>query len=86
MAGVAPAEMFEVYNMGIGFCVILAEDDAMPRWRSWRGTGGTPGLSAMRSPTARNPCTLPQQRLIGTGKRFRPDNGIVNHAFVRTAR
>ena len=25
---VAPAEMWEVFNMGCGFCVIVAEDDA----------------------------------------------------------
>ena len=66
------AEMFEVYNMGIGFCVVLPE----ARCRGGAGDPGPawppkPGSSGRRSPIRRSRCDLPAHGLIGSGKRFR---------------
>ncbi len=70
--GVARAEMFEVYNMGIGFCVMVAEPDAdrtlailarHGRQASVIGRGvADPGKSVH----------LPREKLVGRGKRFGP--------------
>ena len=72
-AGVEPAEMFAVYNMGTGFCVILAKDDAdaaltiLARHKRDARVIGYAVADRTKS------VYLPQQRLIGTGKRFRPE-------------
>jgi phosphoribosylformylglycinamidine cyclo-ligase len=72
-AGVERAEMYEVYNMGVGFCVILAEHDAdaalaiLQRHRRAARVIGYAVADRTKS------VYLPQQRLIGTGKRFRPE-------------
>ena len=53
--GVSRAEMFEVYNMGIGFCVVAARDAmSRRRWRSWPDMAGRPGSSGRRSPIRRS--------------------------------
>jgi phosphoribosylformylglycinamidine cyclo-ligase len=71
-AGVEPAEMFAVYNMGIGFCVIVAETDTdavlaiIGRHKRDARVIGYAVADGSKS------VYLPQQRLIGTGKRFRP--------------
>jgi len=70
--GVARAEMFEVYNMGIGFCVIVAEGDVaatlaiLARHRRQAAVIGR----AIDDPT--KSVHLPQLRLVGRGKRFHP--------------
>jgi phosphoribosylformylglycinamidine cyclo-ligase len=72
-AGVEPAEMFAVYNMGIGFCVVVAETDAdaalaiLARHKRDARVIGYAVADRTKS------VYLPQQRLIGTGKRFRPE-------------
>jgi phosphoribosylformylglycinamidine cyclo-ligase len=71
-AGVEPAEMFAVFNMGIGFCVIVAEADTdavlaiLGRHKRDARVIGYAAADGSKS------VYLPQQRLIGTGKRFRP--------------
>lgn len=65
------AEMFEVYNMGIGFCVIVPEEDAAATLailarhnrRAW-----VIG-HAVADPT--KSVYLPQENLVGAGKKFR---------------
>jgi phosphoribosylaminoimidazole (AIR) synthetase len=64
--------MFEVYNMGIGFCVIVAEADVaatlaiLARHRREASVIGY----AIADPT--KSVQLPQHNLIGSAKRFRP--------------
>lgn len=71
-AAVARAEMFEVYNMGIGFCVILAEADvaaALAILARHKREAWVIG-HATADPT--KSVHLPREKLIGRGKRFRP--------------
>ncbi|HEY1299411.1 MAG TPA: phosphoribosylformylglycinamidine cyclo-ligase, partial [Stellaceae bacterium] len=70
--GVSRAEMFEVYNMGVGFCALAAETDAdhvlsilARHGRSARRIGRVVEDDAKR-------VRLTTERLVGHGKRFRP--------------
>ena len=71
LGGVSRAEMFEVYNMGIGFCVVVADADAdrtlaiLARHDRSASVIG----HAVADPT--KSVQLPREKLIGTGKRFR---------------
>ena len=41
--GVEPAELYEVFNMGCGFCCVVPAADAdEPPWRCWRATTRAP--------------------------------------------
>ena len=66
------AEMFEVYNMGVGFCVIVADSDVAPALevltRHRRRASVIGRVIADRSRSV----TLPAERLVGRGKRFTP--------------
>jgi phosphoribosylformylglycinamidine cyclo-ligase len=72
LGGVARAEMFEVYNMGIGFCIIVAEADVgaalaiLARHRRQASVIGRAIADPNKS------VQLPQHNLVGQGKRFRP--------------
>jgi len=69
---VEPAEMFEVYNMGIGFCVIVAEADleaTLAILARHHRAASVIGY-AIADPT--KSVHLPQHKLVGSGKRFRP--------------
>ena len=72
LGGISRAEMFEVYNMGIGFCVAVAEGDAdrtmaiLARHDRRASVIGR----AVADPT--KSVHLPREKLVGTGKRFRP--------------
>jgi phosphoribosylformylglycinamidine cyclo-ligase len=72
-AGVERAEMYEVYNMGIGFCVILAERDADAALAILRHHQRQARVIGYAVADRTKSVYLPQQRLIGTGKRFRPE-------------
>ncbi len=69
---VGRAEMFEVYNMGIGFCVIVAEADVaatlaiLARHRRAASVIGYAVADPAKS------VHLPQHRLVGRGKKFGP--------------
>jgi phosphoribosylformylglycinamidine cyclo-ligase len=68
---VEPAEMFEVYNMGIGFCVIVAEEDvdaALAILARHHRAASVIG-HAIADPA--KAVHLPQHKLVGSGKRFR---------------
>ena len=71
-AAVERAEMFEVYNMGIGFCVIVGEGDVaatlaiLARHRRQAWVIGHAVADSAKS------VHLPQHRLVGRGKRFGP--------------
>jgi phosphoribosylformylglycinamidine cyclo-ligase len=68
--GISQAEMFEVFNMGIGFCVVVSPADV----------GGTLAILARHGRQAQvighavadpeKKVHLPQYRLVGRGKRF----------------
>jgi len=72
-AGVERAEMYEVYNMGIGFCVILAEHDADSALAILKRQGRDARVIGYAVADRTKSVYLPQQRLIGTGKRFRAE-------------
>ncbi|HEX3538755.1 MAG TPA: AIR synthase-related protein, partial [Stellaceae bacterium] len=71
LGGVSRAEMFEVYNMGIGFCVILPDRDVdaalaiLKRHRRQAWVIGS--VAADPEKTVR----LPREKLVGRGKKFR---------------
>jgi phosphoribosylformylglycinamidine cyclo-ligase len=70
--GVERAEMFEVYNMGIGFCVIVAEADAPAALAILARHGRTAWVIGHAAFDPTKSVRLPQYRLVGCGKRFRP--------------
>jgi phosphoribosylformylglycinamidine cyclo-ligase len=71
LGGVARAEMFEVYNMGVGFCVLVAAaaaDAALAVLaRHGRPARVVGHVVADREKTVH----LPREGLVGRGKRFR---------------
>jgi phosphoribosylformylglycinamidine cyclo-ligase len=72
LGGIGRAEMFEVYNMGIGFCLVVAPGDADRTLAIVRRHGREASVigRAVADPT--KSIQLPREKLIGTGKRFRP--------------
>jgi phosphoribosylformylglycinamidine cyclo-ligase len=72
-AGVERAEMYEVYNMGIGFCVIVAEGDADAALAILKRHQRQAQVIGYAVADRTKSVYLPQFRLIGTGKRFRPE-------------
>ncbi len=66
------AEMFEVFNMGIGFCIVLAETDVDAALAILRKHGREARVigRAVADPT--RSVRLPAERLVGRGKRFEP--------------
>ena len=71
-AGVARAEMFEVYNMGIGFCVVLAPSDADAALAILARHGRQARVIGRAVADPGKSVHLPQHGLVGRGKRFRP--------------
>jgi phosphoribosylformylglycinamidine cyclo-ligase len=71
LGGISRAEMFEVYNMGIGFCVVVAAGDADRVLEILRRHGRQASVigHAIADPT--KSVQLPREKLIGTGKKFR---------------
>jgi phosphoribosylformylglycinamidine cyclo-ligase len=71
LGGVSRAEMFEVYNMGIGFCVVVAKDDADRTLEILARYGRQASVigHAVADPT--KSVQLPREKLIGAGKKFR---------------
>ncbi|HVH78956.1 MAG TPA: phosphoribosylformylglycinamidine cyclo-ligase [Stellaceae bacterium] len=71
LGGVSRAEMFEVYNMGIGFCAVVAAGDVdatlaiLARHDRRASVIGHVAADPTRS------VQLPREGLVGTGKRFR---------------
>ena len=65
------AEMFAVYNMGIGFCAVVSEADA-ERAISILGSGGKRAWRiGFVVADGKRTVSLPKQKLIGQGKHFR---------------
>ncbi|HEU0215864.1 MAG TPA: phosphoribosylformylglycinamidine cyclo-ligase [Stellaceae bacterium] len=72
LGGVARAEMFDVYNMGIGFCVVVAEADADATLAILARHGRRASVIGHAVADPSKSVHLPREKLIGTGKRFRP--------------
>ncbi|HKS88771.1 MAG TPA: phosphoribosylformylglycinamidine cyclo-ligase [Stellaceae bacterium] len=72
LGDVARAEMFEVFNMGVGFCIVVpaADADATLAILARHGRRATVIGHAVADPE--KSVHLPQHNLIGSGKRFRP--------------
>jgi phosphoribosylformylglycinamidine cyclo-ligase len=72
LGGVSRAEMFEVYNMGIGFCVVVAKGDADAALAILEHHNRRASVigHAVIDPT--KSVQLPREKLVGTGKKFHP--------------
>lgn len=68
---VAASEMFEVYNMGIGFCVLAAGPDADAVLAIVRRHGRRARIIGRVIEDGNKGVHLPRERLVGHGKRFR---------------
>jgi phosphoribosylformylglycinamidine cyclo-ligase len=64
------AEMFEVYNMGVGFCVLVSEKDADLALSILRRHGRRPRVIGRVIEDEGKGVHLPRERLIGHGKAF----------------
>jgi phosphoribosylformylglycinamidine cyclo-ligase len=71
LGGIGRGEMFEVYNMGIGFCVVVAAGDADRTLAILARHGRQASVigHAIADPT--KSVHLPREKLIGRGKTFR---------------
>ena len=71
--GVEDAELYEVFNMGCGFCVVVPRERRGRRRRAARA-GTIPGTAVIgQTTTATGVVELPKQGLIGRrGEGFRP--------------
>jgi phosphoribosylformylglycinamidine cyclo-ligase len=70
--GVSRAEMFEVYNMGIGFCVVVGEADAGATLAILARHGRQAAVIGHAVTDPGRSVRLPRQHLVGRGKRFHP--------------
>ncbi|HVB17538.1 MAG TPA: phosphoribosylformylglycinamidine cyclo-ligase [Stellaceae bacterium] len=66
------AEMFEVYNMGIGFCVVVAEAQVEPALAILARHQRQASVIGYAFADPEKSVHLPQYGLIGRGKRFQP--------------
>ena len=66
------SEMFEVYNIGVGFCVLVAEDDADPVLSILQRHGRRARVIGRVIEDEGKGVHLPRERLVGHGKAFRP--------------
>jgi phosphoribosylformylglycinamidine cyclo-ligase len=72
LGGIGRAEMFEVYNMGIGFCVAVAAADGDRTLAILARHGRRASVIGRAVADPVRSVQLPQEKLIGTGKKFRP--------------
>jgi phosphoribosylformylglycinamidine cyclo-ligase len=68
---VGNAEMFEVYNMGVGFCVLVAERDRAATLSILQRRGRRAQVIGLVIEDDSKGVYLPRQRLVGHGKNFR---------------
>jgi phosphoribosylformylglycinamidine cyclo-ligase len=70
-AGVDDAEMHEVYNMGVGFCVLVAPEDADAALAILARHGRAASVIGRVVTDPEKRVRLPRRRLVGSGKKFR---------------
>jgi phosphoribosylformylglycinamidine cyclo-ligase len=68
--GTAGAEMYSVFNMGIGFCAVVAEADAEAALAILGGHGKRAHRIGYAVVDPARRVRLPQQKLVGQGKHF----------------
>ena len=68
---VGDAEMFEVYNMGVGFCVLAADQDVGPVLAILQRHGRRAQVIGRVIEDDSKGVHLPGERLVGHGKHFR---------------
>lgn len=68
--GVSDAEMYQVYNMGIGFCVIVADADRETALSILQRRGRQAQVIGRIIEDVGKGVYLPHQRLVGHGKEF----------------
>ena len=73
LGGISRAEMFEVYNMGIGFCVVVPERDADATLAILNRYNRNASVIGYVAPDPGKSVRLPQEKLIGRGKKFSPE-------------
>ncbi|MEE8518308.1 MAG: AIR synthase-related protein, partial [Dehalococcoidia bacterium] len=66
------AEMFRVFNMGVGFCVVVPEGDAAAAIAAVRAVGGEITAIGAVVPGAERRVEVPQHGLVGRDGRFGP--------------
>ena len=69
---VSDAEMLEVYNMGVGFCVLVSENDAEAALSRLQRHGRRAQVIGRVIADDGKGVYLPRQRLAGHGKKFTP--------------
>ena len=70
---VSNAEMFEVYNMGVGFCVLVAERDRESILSILQRHGRRAQVIGRVIADDGKGVYLPRERLVGHGKAFAPN-------------
>ncbi|MEW6273085.1 MAG: phosphoribosylformylglycinamidine cyclo-ligase [Thermodesulfobacteriota bacterium] len=70
--GVAAAEMYATFNMGVGFCVVVAERDAERALGLLREVEPAAAVLGRAVADRERKLVLPGPGLVGTGKSFRP--------------
>jgi phosphoribosylformylglycinamidine cyclo-ligase len=68
--GVSSAEMYQVYNMGVGFCVLVAEKDRDAALNILQRHGRRAQVIGRIIDDDTKGVYLPHQRLVGHGKHF----------------
>jgi phosphoribosylformylglycinamidine cyclo-ligase len=69
--GISTEEMFYTYNMGIGFCVIVAPDDVNAVRSTARAHGAESEVIGHTVNDSRKEVRIPQYRLVGADGKFR---------------
>jgi len=70
---VSMPEMFQVYNMGIGFCVVLPKGNAERALATIRAHGKQAWIIGHATQQGRREIHLKQYRLVGRGTHFEPE-------------
>ncbi|MEZ6196362.1 MAG: AIR synthase-related protein [Planctomycetota bacterium] len=72
---IGDAEMFSVFNMGVGFCVVVAEKDAARSLEVLGAHGVDPRVIGRATAEHKKEVRLAQLGLIGGKERLRPERG-----------
>ena len=72
LGAIDEAEMYEVYNMGVGFCVLAAPGDAEAVMHILKRHGRCAWAIGRVVADEAKGVHLPRQQAVGYGKRFRP--------------
>jgi phosphoribosylformylglycinamidine cyclo-ligase len=71
LGGIEDGEMYSTFNMGVGFCLVVAEDQGDACLRAVEGQGRTAWRIGEVKVDGKREVRLPGKNLVGSGKRFR---------------